>query len=172
MQIKISKTLDSIISGVVFTVSKDPVHRALKDQLAVAILRHKGSLAHQILSTRLHRWQIQQTALLIEQQATITPEENVYPEKFFRKFRDELLADYTAEALNSPAHSPINFQWGITTCHALAAIANDPAKATVRAIKRYGLSPERLLADAHHFASRRISLAAKPRDLNWSDYTQ
>ena len=168
MQIKISKTLDSIISEVVFTTTKSHIRRALKDQLAVAILRHKGSLAHQILSTRLHRWQIQQIALLIEQQATITPEENVYPEKFFRKFRDELLADYTAEALNSPAHSPINFQWGITTCHALATIALDPATATAQAIRGYGLSPERLLADAQHLVNRSISLTTKPRNLNRS----
>ena len=168
MQIKISKTLDSIISEVVFTVSKDPVHRALKDQLAVAILRREGSLAHQLLSTRLHQWQIRQIASIIEQQRSTAPDKSISPESFFLEFRDKLLADYTAKILNPATHSPVNTPWGVTTIHALATIALDPATATAQAIRGYGLSPERLLADAQHLVNRSISLTTKPRNLNRS----
>ena len=177
MQIKISKTLESIIAEVVFTTSKAPIRRALKDQLALAILRHEGSLAHQILSTRLHRWQIRQIALLLEQQIASAPEDSISPELFFRNFCNELRSKHTTAEAADIAPQQIHAEKPtadhltdrprmISTIHALAAIAEDKDSCTAREMQRYHLTSEVLLSDALRLAGKSISRPLQPRDLN------
>lgn len=60
MQAKISKTLEAIIARTAFETSKRAITHSLKDFLTLEILREEGSLAHQILTSRLKDWEIHQ----------------------------------------------------------------------------------------------------------------
>lgn len=66
MQAKISKTLEAIIARTAFETSKRAITHSLKDFLTLEILREEGSLAHQILTSRLKDWEIHQICLRIE----------------------------------------------------------------------------------------------------------
>ena len=62
MQAKISKTLEAIIARTAFETSKRAITHSLKDFLTLEILREEGSLAHQILTSRLKDWEIHKYA--------------------------------------------------------------------------------------------------------------
>ena len=53
MQIKISKTLEAIIARAAFNTTKAGLDHSLKDFLTLELLREEGSLAYQLLSSRL-----------------------------------------------------------------------------------------------------------------------
>ncbi len=150
MQIKISKTLEGIIAGVVFDTSKTDRRRALKDQLMLAIIRSEGSLAHQILAARLKDWELYQMTLRIEREAAAEPEAKASPEEFFKDFIEELRDS------NDDSRS-------ISTIHAMVAIAQDPSTCTSRVMKMYRLSPEELAADALRLAEKRIIITSEVR---------
>ena len=156
MQIKISKTLEGIIAGVVFDTSKAGHGRALKDYLMLAIIRSEGSLAHQILAARLKDWELYQMTIRIEREAAAEPDTRNSPEEFFRAFVEELR--YT----NAEAQS-------LSTIHAMVAIAQDPSTCTSRVMKMYRLSPEELAADAQRLAERKIETTPEVRRLDYKE---
>ena len=113
MQIKISKTLEGLIARTAFDTSKQGETHWLKDRLLLEIIREEGSLAYQVLSTRLKDWELYQVRLRIErdlQERTDGPAGN--PEEFYIEFADELRKRYRM------AHS-------ISTAHALHHIISD-----------------------------------------------
>ena len=82
MQPKISKTLEGIIARSAFNTTKAGMTHSLKDFLTLELLREEGSLAYQLLSSRLKDWELYQVRLRIErevisakQQETRSPEE-------------------------------------------------------------------------------------------------
>ena len=82
MQVKISKTLEGIIARAAFNTTKAGIDHSLKDFLMLEMLREEGSLAYQLLSSRLKDWELYQVRLRIErevisakQQETRSPEE-------------------------------------------------------------------------------------------------
>ena len=56
MQTKISKTLESIMARTAFDTAKAGIDHSLKDYLMLEILRSEGTMAYQILSSRLKDW--------------------------------------------------------------------------------------------------------------------
>ena len=156
MQIKISKTLEGIIAGVIFDTSKADNRRALKDQLMLAIIRSEGSLAHQILNARLKDWELYQMTIRIEREASVEPETKDSPEEFFKDFIEELRLSV------SDARS-------ISTLHAMVAIAKDCTTCTSRVMKMYRLSPEELTADALKLTDRGLDSISEVRNLNRSE---
>ncbi|MBO5235034.1 MAG: ATP-dependent Clp protease ATP-binding subunit [Alistipes sp.] len=157
MQIKISKTLEGIIAAVVFDTSKAGHSRALKDHLALGIIRSEGSLAHQLLASRLQDWELYQMCLRIEREAATEHDTEVAPEEFFRAFIEELRL----------AHPDTQT---ISTIHALMAIAGDKATCTARVMEMYRLAPEALAAEADRLAeSRAIGRPAEPRRLDYNE---
>ena len=153
MQIKISKTLEGIIAGVIFDTSKLGYSRALKDYLMLAIIRSEGSLAHQILAARLKDWELYQMTLRIEREAAAEPDTKHSPEEFFKAFIEEL------REANDDAQS-------ISTIHAMVAIAQDSSTCTSRVMKMYRLSPEELAADAMRLANKKILTTSELRRAN------
>ena len=92
MQTKISKTLEGIIARVAFDTAKSAIHHSLKDFLTLEILRAEGSLAYQILSSRLKDWELYQIGLRIGRELAQAPAEGEpqQPEAFFTRYADEL----------------------------------------------------------------------------------
>ena len=68
MQPKISKTLEGIIARSAFNTTKAGMTHSLKDFLTLELLREEGSLAYQLLSTRLKDWELYQVRLRIERE--------------------------------------------------------------------------------------------------------
>ena len=66
MQVKISKTLEGIIARAAFNTTKAGIDHSLKDFLMLEMLREEGSLAYQLLSSRLKDWELYQVRLRIE----------------------------------------------------------------------------------------------------------
>ena len=66
MQPKISKTLEGIIARSAFNTTKAGMTHSLKDFLTLELLREEGSLAYQLLSSRLKDWELYQVRLRIE----------------------------------------------------------------------------------------------------------
>ena len=58
MQPKISKTLEGIIARSAFNTTKAGMTHSLKDFLTLELLREEGSLAYQLLSSRLKDWEL------------------------------------------------------------------------------------------------------------------
>ncbi|MBQ3259787.1 MAG: ATP-dependent Clp protease ATP-binding subunit [Alistipes sp.] len=157
MQIKISKTLEGIIAGVVFDTAKAGHSRALKDYLALSIIRSEGSLAHQVVAARLKDWELYQMTLRIEREAASEHDMKVAPEEFFGTFIEEL------RSANPNVQT-------ISTIHALVAIADDKSTCTSRVMEMYRLAPETLAADAEHLAEGgRIGNNIEPRRLDYNE---
>ncbi len=157
MQIKISKTLEGIIAGVVFDTAKAGHTRALKDYLMLAIIRSEGSLAHQVLAARLKDWELYQLTLRIEREAAAEPDTNIAPEEFFEEFIEELRQS------NPDVQT-------ISTIHAMLAIAGDKSTCTSHIMELYRLSPEHIAADAKSLAERGdIRHQIEPRRLDLND---
>ena len=140
MQLKISKTLEGIIARAAFNTTKAGVTHSFKDFLTLELLREEGSLAYQLLSTRLQDWELYQVRLRIEREsAALRHPESQTPEEFYRHFIEELLA------------SPRNVR-SVSTAHALQAIAEDRATATARILEMYGVTSETIGEDLRRFA--------------------
>ncbi|MDE7344391.1 MAG: ATP-dependent Clp protease ATP-binding subunit, partial [Alistipes sp.] len=140
MQMKISKTLEGVLARAAFNTAKAGITRSLKDHLAVELLREEGSLAFQLLSSRLKEWEVYQIRLRIEHEiAADRSPGGDDPEAFFRSFREELCEK--SGAVRS-----------ISTVHALRFIAADAQTATARALEMYGVTAEIIAADLQKFA--------------------
>lgn len=134
MQVKLSKTLEGIIARTAFKTTKEGIRHALKDFLTLELLAEEGSLAYQLLSSRMEAWELYQLRLRIEQQLhqADQPQETIEPEAFYRRFSNELCAKYSDTQR-------------ISTAHALQAIAADETTATAEALKRYRITAPQLI---------------------------
>lgn len=139
MQLKLSKTLEGIIARAAFNTTKAGMTHSLKDYLTLELLREEGSLAYQILSSRLKDWELYQVRLRIEQQIVAAKPQDENPETFYRAFAEELRS--TSGASRS-----------VSTAHALLAIVRDRATATARVMEMYGVTPETVTDDLRKFA--------------------
>ena len=140
MQLKISKTLEGIIARSAFNTTKAGMTHSLKDFLTLELLREEGSLAYQLLSSRLKDWELYQVRLRIERELiNIKPQETLSPETFFHDFTEELLS--TSGATRS-----------VSTAHALLAIVKDRTTATARVLEMYHVTPETVAEDLQKFS--------------------
>ena len=141
MQVKISKTLEGIIARAAFNTTKAGIDHSLKDFLMLEMLREEGSLAYQLLSSRLKDWELYQVRLRIEREVLgAGRRENTGAEEFYRAFTDELCA--VSGATRS-----------VSTAHALRAIVGDRSTATSRALEMYGITGEVVSEDIKKFAA-------------------
>ena len=140
MQLKISKTLEGIIARAAFNTTKEGTTHSLKDFLALELLRDEGSLAYQLLSSRLKDWELYQVCLRIEHEVAIPKQaETSTPEEFYRRFTEELLASTVATR-------------SVSTAHALQRIAEDCSTATARVLEMYGVNAGTIARDLRKFA--------------------
>ena len=140
MQLKISKTLEGIIARSAFNTTKAGMTHSLKDCLTLELLREEGSLAYQLLSSRLKDWELYQVRLRIEREIiSVKTQTSLSPEAFFRDFTEELLA--TSGATRS-----------VSTAHALLAIVKDRTTATARVLEMYHVTPETVAEDLQKFS--------------------
>ena len=141
MQVKISKTLEGIIARAAFNTTKAGIDHSLKDFLMLEMLREEGSLAYQLLSSRLKDWELYQVRLRIEREVLgAGRRENTGAEEFYRAFTDELCA--VSGAVRS-----------VSTAHALRAIVGDRSTATSRVLEMYGITGEVVSEDIKKFAA-------------------
>ena len=140
MQLKISKTLEGIIARSAFNTTKAGMTHSLKDFLTLELLREEGSLAYQLLSSRLKDWELYQVRLRIEREViTAKQQETRSPEEYYRDFTEELLA------MPGVARS-------VSTAHALLAIVSDRSTATARVLEMYGVTADSVSEDLQKFA--------------------
>lgn len=140
MQLKISKTLEGIIARSAFNTTKAGIDHSLKDFLTLELLREEGSLAYQLLSSRLKDWELYQVRLRIEREMiTVKHQTTQTPEEFYREFTDELLT--SSEAVRS-----------VSTAHALMAIVGDRTTATAHVLEMYGVNADIIATDLQKFA--------------------
>lgn len=141
MQVKISNTLEGIIARAAFNTTKAGIDHSLKDFLMLEMLREEGSLAYQLLSSRLKDWELYQVRLRIEREVLgAGRRENTGAEEFYRAFTDELCA--VSGATRS-----------VSTAHALRAIVGDRSTATSRVLEMYGITGEVVSEDIKKFAA-------------------
>ena len=141
MQVKISNTLEGIIARAAFNTTKAGIDHSLKDFLMLEMLREEGSLAYQLLSSRLKDWELYQVRLRIEREVLGSRlREKTGPEEFYRAFTDELCA--VSGATRS-----------VSTAHALRAIVGDRSTATSRVLEMYGITGEVVSEDIKKFAA-------------------
>ena len=146
MQTKISKTLEGLIARTAFDASKQGATRWLKDRLLLEMIREEGSLAYQLLSSRLMDWELYQVRLRIErdiQHKDNTPEED--PEEFYIRFAEELRNRYRTER-------------SISTAHALHYIISDGQTIGARVLEMYHLSASVIDGEI-----RRLTATDEPR---------
>ena len=135
MQPKISKTLEGIIARSAFNTTKAGMTHSLKDFLTLELLREEGSLAYQLLSSRLKDWELYQVRLRIEREViSAKQQETRSPEEYYRDFTEELLV------MPGVARS-------VSTAHALLAIISDRSTATARGLEMYGVTADSVSGD-------------------------
>ena len=140
MQPKISKTLEGIIARSAFNTTKAGMTHSLKDFLTLELLREEGSLAYQLLSSRLKDWELYQVRLRIEREViSAKQQETRSPEEYYRDFTEELLV------MPGVARS-------VSTAHALLAIISDRSTATARVLEMYGVTADSVSGDLQKFA--------------------
>ena len=140
MQPKISKTLEGIIARSAFHTTKAGMTHSLKDFLTLELLREEGSLAYQLLSSRLKDWELYQVRLRIEREViSAKQQETRSPEEYYRDFTEELLV------MPGVARS-------VSTAHALLAIISDRSTATARVLEMYGVTADSVSGDLQKFA--------------------
>ncbi|MBP3455492.1 MAG: ATP-dependent Clp protease ATP-binding subunit [Alistipes sp.] len=131
MQTRISKTLEAIVARVTFDVSKSATKSSYKDRLALEILREEGTLAYQLLSSRLKDWELYQIPLRIEHELESSPAaEQLSPEEYYTSLCEEMKSAVKGR--------------NVSTAHALRYIASDVETATARVLAIYGLTAEML----------------------------
>ena len=135
MQTRISKTLEGAIARTAFDTSRARAGGSLKDYLMIELLREPGSLAYQILASRLTDDEIAQMCTRIAAAAPGLGQDSgpTEPAEFFMAFADELRRSAAG------VHN-------ISTAHALLNIAGDPSTATAAVLAAYGVGP-RYIAD-------------------------
>ena len=127
MDIRISKTLDAMISRVVFDTTRNDVRQSYKDRLALEILREEVSMGYRALASHLRNWELRLLTQRIETLTKSHPRaEELPPETFYMNYREHLLATY-GHARN------------ITTAHALLDILRDRRTATSQTAALYGV---------------------------------
>lgn len=140
MQPKISKTLEGIIARSAFNTTKAGMTHSLKDFLTLELLREEGSLAYQLLSSRLKDWELYQVRLRIKREViSAKQQETRSPEEYYRDFTEELLV------MPGVARS-------VSTAHALLAIISDRSTATARVLEMYGVTADSVSGDLQKFA--------------------
>ncbi len=138
---KISKTLEGVLARTAFDTAKAGTTHSLKDFLFLEILREEGSLAYQILSSRLKDWELYQIRLRVEHETLDAAGKQTHdPETFFRAFAEELSASC------GPVRS-------ISTAHAMIRIASDRTTAASRMLEMYHITPEILAAELQRFTT-------------------
>lgn len=141
MQVKISKTLEGIIARAAFNTTKAGIDHSLKDFLMLEMLREEGSLAYQLLSSRLKDWELYQVRLRIEREVLGAGRARKHgAEEFYRAFirRTVRRIGRRAERLYG---------------HALRAIVGDRSTATSRVLEMYGITGEVVSEDIKKFAA-------------------
>ena len=126
---RISKTLEAILARTAFDTAKSGATHSLRDFLFLEILREDGSLAYQILASRLQDWEIQQVRLRVEQEIAAQPAEGADPATYYKAFAEELCA----AAGDVPA---------VSTAHALLCILSDRTTAAARVLEMFHVTPE------------------------------
>ena len=140
MQPKISKTLEGIIARSAFNTTKAGMTHSLKDFLTLELLREEGSLAYQLLSSRLKDWELYQVRLRIEREViSAKQQETRSPEEYYRDFTEELLS------MPGVARS-------VSTAHALLVIISDRSTATALVLEMYGVTADSVSGDLQKFA--------------------
>ncbi|MEG1405343.1 MAG: ATP-dependent Clp protease ATP-binding subunit, partial [Alistipes sp.] len=137
---KISKTLEGILARTAFDMAKAGTTHALKDFLFLEILREEGSLAYQMLASRLKDWELYQIRLRVEHQIETPPTTNTpqNSEEFFRTFTEELRnTTFVAST--------------ISTAHALLHIAADTTTTTARVLEMYHITAGILTTEMQRF---------------------
>ncbi len=139
MQIKISKSLESIISRVAFNTVKANITHSHKDYIIVEMLREEGSLAYQLLSLSLKDWELFQVQLRIERElSAVEPHYERSAEGFCRSFAEELFVKY-------------NTSGTISTAHALVAILSDRDTIAAKILEMYGVTSSTVEREISHF---------------------
>ena len=126
---RISKTLEAILARTAFDTAKSGATHSLRDFLFLEILSEEGSLAYQILASRLQDWEIQQVRLRVEQEIAAQPAEGADPATYYKAFAEELCA----AAGDVPA---------VSTAHALLCILSDRTTAAARVLEMFHVTPE------------------------------
>ncbi|WP_295939238.1 ATP-dependent Clp protease ATP-binding subunit [uncultured Alistipes sp.] len=135
MKIRISKTLEGIIARAVFNTTRANLDHSLKDFLTLELLREEGSLAYQLLYSRLKDWELHQARQRIEHEILSAKQhDKLVPEEFYKNFIEELRACSGARR-------------SISTVHAMRAIVGDRSTATSRVFEMYGVTGETLDED-------------------------
>ncbi len=134
MQPKISKTLEALVARATFNTTKAGVTCALKDIFVLEVLHEEGSLAWQMLSNRLKRWELEEVRRRIESEARTSTVQCGAPEQFFRRFVEEL------------GSSPM-VAGTVSTVHALLHIIADRTTSTARVMEMYGITSATMAAD-------------------------
>ena len=141
MQLKISKTLEGIIARAAFNTTKAGMTHSLKDILTLELLREEGSLAYQLLSSRLKDWELYQIRLRIERDILAADGQGPAPDAFYRAFTDELRSSVEGTTRS------------ISTAHALLAIVRDRTTATARVLEMYGITADSLSGELRRLAT-------------------
>lgn len=150
MQLKISKTLEAAIARSTFNATKAGMNHSYKEILALELLREEGSLAYQLLTSRLKDWELYQICLRIERNIRSEKEpESLSPEMFYRKFTETLLG------LPGMLRN-------VSTAHALLAILSDQNTATTRIMEMYHVSAETLIEALQRFTASNELRPAQP----------
>ncbi len=133
---RLSKTLEGLLARTAFNTTKSGQTHSLQDFLFLELLHEEGSLAYQLLASRLKDWELFQIRLRIEHELRVAPTDTTpqLPAYFFRTFAEELAAAY-----DSVRH--------LSTAHALIRIASDRTTAAARVLEMYHLTPELLAAE-------------------------
>jgi hypothetical protein len=123
----VSKILEAIIAQVTFDTMKSGKNYMLKDQLMLALLRHDGTFAQNILRESIDDWQLYQIALRIENCLDIGAKSQVeIPEIFFESYLQQLQNSQKTDSLS--------------TLNAVIDILSDSTTASHEIFKMYGVN--------------------------------
>ncbi len=123
---KISKILDGIVARSTFARLRSKERHSYKDHLFLEILSAEGSLARQLLSSKMQDWQIFQLKLRIKQLIASNPiVETQQIDEFHRNFLRNLVETFSPDE--------------VTTLHAVVAIAEDQSTALHSTLTMYGI---------------------------------
>ncbi len=139
MKLKISKMLEAVVARAAFNTTKAGITRSLKDVLLLELLDEEGTLAYQLLSSRLKDWELQQARQGIERAVADAPHGGEFPESFYPNFLEEL------GGTTAPIHP-------LSTGDALCAILRDPGTVASRVLEMYGVTAESIAEDLGRFS--------------------
>lgn len=127
IRMNVSKILEAIIAQVTFDTMKSGKNYMLKDQLMLALLRHDGTFAQNILRESIDDWQLYQIALRIENCLDIGAKSQVeIPEIFFESYLQQLQNSQKTDSLS--------------TLNAVIDILSDSTTASHEIFKMYGVN--------------------------------